>query len=142
MAISILQSVTQFRQAVRKFFYSLKAESASLEPGLGTLSFLAGRLCPDEVVRKNAYSESDFAAEMKFKLQGLPSAFIVDEKDGSCLMYDRMIFLIKDSRICERQYFFRDRRIFVQELNVLVDDDVTVTINLPGKGPIPFVVHQ
>ena len=79
---------------------------------------------------------------MKFKLQGLPSAFIVDEKDGSCLMYDQMIFLIKDSRIYGVQYFFHNRRIFAQELNVLVDDDVAVTINLPGKGRIPFVVHR
>lgn len=142
MAISILQSVTQFHQAVRKFFYSPKAESASLEPGLGTLSFLAGRLCHDEIAKKNAYSESDFAAEMKFKLQGLPSAFVVDEKDGNCLMYDRMVFLIKDSRIYGVQYFFHNRRIFAQELNVLVDDDVAVTINLPGKGRIPFVVHR
>ncbi len=78
---------------------------------------------------------------MKFKLQGLPSAFVVDEKDGNCLMYDRMVFLVKDSRIYGVQYFFHNRQIGAQDLDVSVGGEMTVTLDLPGKGRIPFIVH-
>lgn len=97
---------------------------------------------PEPEIVRNDYSEFDFAQEMKCKFQGLPTAFVVDEKEGNCLMYDEMRILIQNGRAYGMQYFFKGRRIFVQALDVRLADVSTLTLHLPGKGRIPFAIKS